>query len=67
MKEGVMETIMPEGDQLPDPDRPEDVPPRDPETEELPDEDGEGGDVVDRAQEDLAGKLGAIGSGPSGR
>jgi hypothetical protein len=59
-----METIMPEGDQLPDPDLPEDVPPRDPQTEELPDEDG--GDVVDRAEEHLAGKLDAIGSGRSG-
>jgi hypothetical protein len=60
-----METVMPEGDKLPDPDLPADVPPRDPKTEELPDENDDGG-VVDRAQEDLAGKLGAIGSGRSG-
>ena len=60
-----METVMPDGDTLPDPDLPEESPPRDPETEELPDEERDG-DAVDRAKEELAGKLGAIGSGRSG-
>jgi hypothetical protein len=61
-----METVMPESDKLPDPDLPQETPARDPESEGLPDEDDEEGDVVDRAKEDLAGKLGRIGSGASG-
>jgi hypothetical protein len=60
-----METVMPGGDTFPDPDLPEETPPRDPETEGLPDAEKDD-DVVDRAKEELAGKLGAIGSGRSG-
>ncbi len=43
-----METVMPEGDEFPAPDLPDEVPPRDPETEDLPDEKDD--DVVDRAE-----------------
>jgi hypothetical protein len=44
-----METEMPQGDELPDPDLPEETPPRDPQSEGLPNDDEEDSDVVDRA------------------
>jgi hypothetical protein len=42
-RRGKMETEMPQGDEFPDPNLPEETPPRDPESEGLPDDDEQDG------------------------